>query len=128
MKKVQVTKKSPISRQINLTSRRRQRGYKTTQKSLNEKQKKGFYNASLLVNYLPIKSIIDSGSPVTLIPECLFNEITKIKPQETTYKLVTNLKNELTGQTKAVVRTKRETIEVPLLITEARTIPLFGLD
>ena len=35
------------------------------------KQKKDFYNATLLVNNVPIKFIIDSGSPVTLIPESI---------------------------------------------------------
>ena len=46
---------------------------------INDKeQKKDFYNATLLVNNVPIKFIIDSGSPVTLIPECLFNNIITI--------------------------------------------------
>ena len=45
-------------------------------KKNNTTQKKGFHNATLLVKNVQIKIIIDSSSPVTLIPECLFNKIT----------------------------------------------------
>ena len=92
------------------------------------KQKKGFYNATLLVNNVPIKFIIDSGQPVTLIPECLFSKITPIEPLKTTYKDVNNQKISLTGQTKAMVKTNKETMELSLLITKAQTAPLMGLD
>ena len=40
----------------------------------NTKQKKGFYNATLLVNNVHIKFNTDSGLPITLIPECLFSK------------------------------------------------------
>ena len=52
--------------------------YHRIQRIDNTKQKKGFYNATPLVNNVPINFIIDSGSPVTLIPECLFSKITPI--------------------------------------------------
>ena len=81
-----------------------------------------------MVNNLPIKFIIDSGSPVTLIPGCLFNDITTIKPLKTTYKDVNHQRIEFTGQTNALVKTNKETIELPLLITKAKTSPLMGLD
>ena len=81
-----------------------------------------------MVNNVPIKFIIDSGSPVTLIPECLFNNITTIKPLKTTYKDVNNQRIEFTGQRNALVKTNKETIELPLLITKAKTSPLMGLD
>ena len=81
-----------------------------------------------MVNNVPIKFIIDSGSPVTLIPECLFNDITTIKPLKTTYKDVNNQRIEFTGQTNALLKTNKETIELPLLITKAKTSPLMGLD
>ena len=42
--------------------------YDKIQRIDSTKQKKSFYNATLLVNNVPIKFIIDSGSPVTLIP------------------------------------------------------------
>ena len=81
-----------------------------------------------MVNNVPIKVIIDSGSPVTIIPECLFNDITTIKPLKTTYKDVNNQRIEFTGQTNALVKTNKETIDLPLLITKAKTSPLMGLD
>ena len=102
--------------------------YEKIQRIENTKQKKGFYNATLLVNNVPIKFIIDSGSPVTLIPECLFSKITPIEPLKTTYKDVNNQKISFTGQTKAIVKTNKETMELPLLITKAQTAPLMGLD
>ena len=102
--------------------------YEKIQRIENTKQKKGFYNATLLVNNVPIKFIIDSGSPVTLIPECLFSKITPIEPLKTTYKDVNNQKISFTGQTKAMVKTNKETMELPLLITKAQTAPLMGLD
>ena len=102
--------------------------YNRTQRRYDKEQKKDFYNATLLVNNVPIKFIIDSGSPVTLIPECLFNDITTIKPFKTTYKDVNNQRIEFTGQTNALVKTNKETIELPLLITKTKTSPLMGLD
>ena len=42
-----------------------------------------FFTLTALVNNRPIKFIIDSGSPVTLIPKSLFNRITPLKPVET---------------------------------------------
>ena len=81
-----------------------------------------------MINNAPIKFITDSGSPVTLIPERLFNDITTIKPLKTTFKDVNNEKIEFTGQTNALVKTNKETIELPVLITKAKTSPLMGLD
>ena len=72
--------------------------YNRIQRMNDNEQKKDFYNATLLVNNVPIKFIIDSGSPVTLIPECLFNDITTIKPLKTTYKDVNNQMIEFTGK------------------------------
>ena len=57
--------------------------YNRIQRIHTTKQKEGFYNATLLVNNIPIKFIIDSGSPITLIPECLFSKITSIQPLKT---------------------------------------------
>ena len=70
--------------------------YVKIQRIENTKQKKGFYNATLLVNNVPIEFFIDSGSPVTLIPECLFSGITPIEPLKTTYKDVNNQKINFT--------------------------------
>ena len=38
-----------------------------------------------------------------------------------------NRKIDITGQTNATVKTNKETIELPLLITKAKTLPLSGL-
>ena len=102
--------------------------YDRIQRIENTEQKKGFYNATLLVNNVPIKFIIDSGSQVTLIPECLFSKITPIEPLKPSYKDANNRKIDFTGQTKAMVKTNKETMELPLLITKAQTAPLMGLD
>ena len=39
-----------------------------------------FYTRTLLVNNRPIKIIVDTGSPVTLVPKLKFNKITDINP------------------------------------------------
>ena len=75
-----------------------------------------------------MKFLIDSGSPVTLIPEYLFNKLNKSEPFETTYKDVNNQKIEFIGQTKAMVKANKEETELPILITKAQTSPLMGLD
>ena len=87
--------------------------YDRIQRIDNTKQKKGFYNATLLVNNVPINFIIDSGSPVTLIPECLFSKITPVEPLNTTYKDVNNQKIFFVGHPKDMVKTNKETIELP---------------
>ena len=84
--------------------------YGITQKINNTKQKKGFYNATLLINNVPVKFIIDSGSSVTLIPECRLNNITTIEQLKTTYKDVNNQKIDSAEKTKAVFETNKETI------------------
>ena len=81
--------------------------YNRIQRINDNKQKKIFYNATQLVNNVPIKFIIENGSPVTLIPECLFTDITTIKPLKTTYEDVNNQRNEFTGQTNALVETNK---------------------
>ena len=78
--------------------------YNTIQKK-NSKDHKVFYDTTLLVNARPIICIIDSGSPVWLIPNCLFNELTKVETLITSYKNANNQKIELIGQTKAMVKT-----------------------
>ena len=45
-----------------------------------------FFTITALVNNRPIKFIIDSGSPVTLIPKSLFNNITQLHPLKTEYR------------------------------------------
>ena len=102
--------------------------YDRIHKINNTKQKKGFYNATLLVNKVPIEVIIDSGPTVTLLPEFFINKITPLEPLKTIYKDLNNRKINFTGQTKATVKTNKETIEVQLLITKTQTAPLMGPD
>ena len=115
-------------KESNTSKKQRLQQKKTTGITTEYKEKTDFYNATLFVNSVPIKFIIDSGSPVTLISECLSNDITTNKPLKTTYKDVNNQRIEFTGQTNALVKTNKQTIELPLLITKAKTSPLMGLD
>ena len=81
-----------------------------------------------MVNNAPIKFIIDSGSPVTFIPQSLFNDITRVEKMNTDYKDVNDNKIEFVGQTNATVKTNKTTLQLPLLITRANITPLMGLD
>ena len=81
-----------------------------------------------MVNNAPINFIIDSGSPVTLTPQSLFNEITRVEKMNTDYKDVNDNKIEFVGQTNATVKTNKTTLQLPLLITRANITPLMGLD
>ena len=76
---------------------------------------------------LPIEFIIDSGSPVTQIPQRLFNDTSEVTRLNTSYKDV-NDKTEFRGQTTATVRTNKMMIQLPWLITKANITPLLGLD
>ena len=53
--------------------------YNKIQRINNNKKNGEYLHATLLVNNAPIKFIIDSGSPVTLIPQCLFDKLLKWK-------------------------------------------------
>ena len=94
----------------------------------NSKKKNDYIYVTLLVNNAPIKFIIDSGSPVTLIPQRLFNEITKVEKKNNDYKDV-NDKIECIGQTNATVKTNTTTLQqLPLQITKANITPLMEID
>ena len=86
--------------------------------SVNNKKKDDYIYLLLLVNNEPIKFIIDSGSPVTLIPQRLFDNITKVEKMNTNYKDVNDNKIEFVGQTTATVKINKTTLQLPLLITE----------
>ena len=81
-----------------------------------------------MVNNAPIKFIIDSGSPVTLIPQRLFTKITEVEELKTNYKDVNDNKIDFLGQTKALVKTNSTTIQRPLILTKTNITPLMGLD
>ena len=81
-----------------------------------------------MFNNAPKKSIIDSGSPVTLIPQRLFNETTKAEKMNTDYKIVNDNKIDFIGQTNVLVKTNTTSLQLPLLITNANITQLNGLD
>ena len=102
--------------------------YNKIQSINNKKKKEDFFHATLLVNDVPIKFIIDSGSPVTLIPQKLFKGTSEVTKLNTNYKDVNDNKIEFRGQTLATVKTNNTTLQLPLLITKANITPLMGLD
>ena len=81
-----------------------------------------------MVSNAPIQFIIDSGSPVTLIPQRLRNSITKVEKMNANYKDANDNKIEFEGQTTATVKTNKTTLQLPLLITKANITSLMGLD
>ena len=83
-----------------------------------------FITKTALVNNRPIKFIIDSGSPVTLIPKQMFNRITTMRPLQTENRDVNNNKIQFKGKTIANVEINRETKKLELLITTKKTNPL----
>ena len=76
-----------------------------------------FITKTALVNNRPIKFIIDSGSPVTLIPKQMFNQITQMRPLQTEYRDVNNNKIQFEGKTIANVEINGETKKLELLKT-----------
>ena len=94
--------------------------YDKIQKINNNKKKGEYIYVTLLVNNAPIKIIIDSGSPVTLIPQSLFNDITRVEKMNIDYKDVNDNKIEFVGQTNATVKTNKTTLQLPLLIQERK--------
>ena len=87
-----------------------------------------FFTVTVLVNNRPIKVIIDSGSPVTLISKQTFNGITTIYPLHEEYRDVNNNKTKFDGKTMTNIEKDGEKKKLELLITTKRTNPLLGLD
>ena len=87
-----------------------------------------FFTITALVNNRPIKFIIDSGSPVTLIPKSLFNNITQLHPLKTEYRVVNDNRIQFEGKTIAKVEIDGKQKELEILVTTKRTNPLLGLD
>ena len=87
-----------------------------------------FFTITALVNNRPIKFIIDSGSPVTLIPKSQFNKLTSLHPLETEYRDVNDNRIRFEGKTTAKVEINGTRKELELLVTTKKTNPLLGLD
>ena len=86
-----------------------------------------FYKAILLVQGQPIEFIIDTGSPVTIIPPI----INTAETHKTTKSFVDVNKNPIRfkGETLVEVKTEKSKITLPILMTEnKKTQPLLGLD
>ena len=86
-----------------------------------------FYTRTLLVNNRPIKFIVDTGSPVTLIPKLKFNGITDIKPVSEDYRDVNHNKIKFEGKTLANIEIDGKS-KLELLITTKQTHPMLGLN
>ena len=113
---------------VSLSSEEDNWDYNKIQRINNNKKNGEYLHTTLLVNNAPIKFIIDSGSPISLIPQRLFNKITEVEELKTNYKDVNDNKIDFLGQTKALVKTNSTTLQLPLLITKTNITPLMGLD
>ena len=87
-----------------------------------------FFTITALVNNRPIKFIIDSGSPVTLIPKSKYNGITPLRPIGTEYRDVNDNRIKFEGKTTASVEINGKRNDLELLKTRKNTNPLLGLD
>ena len=93
-------------------------------RSMGTKNKNGlpFYTKTLLVNNPPIKFIVYTGSPVTLIPKTEVNKITTTRPVvEDTGKIKSD------GKTTTSVEIDGKTRQLELLITTRQTHSLLRL-
>ena len=86
------------------------------------------FTLTALVNNRPIKFIIDSGSPVTLIPKSQFNSTTPLMPIGTEYRDVNDNRIKFEGKTIASVEINGKRNNLEVLITTKKTNPLLGLD
>ena len=82
-----------------------------------------FFTLTALVNKRPIKSIIDSGSPVTLIPKSLFNGTTPLKPLISEYRDVNDNIIRFEGKTTAMVEISGQQNNLEILITTKKPTP-----
>ena len=98
------------------------------QATTSTRTKEKFFTKRLLVNNQPIEFIIDSGSPVTIIPNREFNRSTELRPVKNQYKDVNDNDILFVGQTIAEVETEMGKLQLPLLVTKKSTNPLLGLD
>ena len=98
--------------------------------SIGRKSKNGppFCTKTLLFNNRPIKFIVDTGSPVILIPKMKFNKITTIKPVIEDYRDVNDNEIKLEGKTIANIESDGNVRQLQLLITTRQTHPLLGVN
>ena len=87
-----------------------------------------FFTLTALVNNRPIEFMIDSGSPITLIPKSLFNRITPLKPLKAEYRDVNDNRIKFERKTIAIVEIDGKRNDLEFLVTTKKTNPLLGLD
>ena len=87
-----------------------------------------FFTLIPLVNNRPIKFIIYSGSPVTLIPKSQNNRLTPLRPLETEYRDVNDNQIRFEGKTTATVEIDGKRNNLESLVTTKKTNPLLSLD
>ena len=87
-----------------------------------------FFLITALFNDRPIKFIICSGPPVTLIPKQMFNWTTPMRPLQTEYRDANNNKIKFKGKTMSNVKRDGETKSLELFVTTKSTNPSLGLD
>ena len=85
-----------------------------------------FYKAILLVEGQPIEFIIDTGSPVTIIPPIINPK--EIKATSKCFVDVNENPIKFKGEAMVEVKTEKTKITLPILITKKNTQPLLGLD
>ena len=95
--------------------------------SVNEINRVDFYKTILLVEGQPIEFVIDTGSPVTIIPPIIDLKNIKVTPK--CYVDVNKTPIKFRGEAMVDVKTERSQVTLPILITEKiNTQPLLGLD
>ena len=87
-----------------------------------------FYTATLFVNNRPIKFVIDTGSPVTLIPKSKFNKVRALKSITVDYRNVNDNKIKFEGRTTTNIELDGTKYQLELLITTKITHTLLALD
>ena len=81
-----------------------------------------------LVNNRPIKFLLDSGSPVTLILKSQFNRLTPLKQLETENRDVNDNQIRFEGKTTATVELDGKRNNLEIMVTTKKTNPLLGLN
>ena len=87
-----------------------------------------FFTITALDINRPTKFIINSGSPVTLIPKSQFIKITPLRLLEKEHRDVSDNQIQFEGKTTARVEINGTRKELELLVTTKKTNPLLGLD
>ena len=95
--------------------------------SVNGINRVDFYKTILLVHGQPIEFIIDTGSPVTIIPPII--DLTEVKKTTKTFVDVNKNPIKFKGEAMVEVKTEKSREILPILITENKnTQPLLDLD